>query len=84
MPGESPVMVVLDPVPLIVSIEVPLRDKVHVPEAGRLLKFTLPVVKAQLGWIGPLIVGVVGNGLTVTVISPTIGCSIREVVILTW
>ena len=36
------------------------RVKVHVPVAGKPLKITLPVAKAQLGWIIVPTVGAVG------------------------
>ncbi len=52
-------MVELVPEPVVV---VPPGDrvKVHVPVAGSPLKITLPVAKAQLGWVIVPTVGAVG------------------------
>jgi hypothetical protein len=44
--AESPVMVLLVPVPVIAPGLI-----VHVPVAGRPVKFTLPVAVAQVGWV---------------------------------
>ncbi|QYS89858.1 hypothetical protein [Flavobacterium davisii] len=45
---------------------------VHVPDAGKLLKLTLPVETLQLGCVIFDIIGAVGNGLTITFVESDI------------
>lgn len=56
-------MVVLVPVPVVVPPGVLVR--VHVPDAGKSLRTTLPVGTIQVGWV---IVPTVGASMWVTVI----------------
>jgi hypothetical protein len=55
---------VLVPVPVVATAP-GLRVNVQVPEAGKLLKTTLPVAKVHVGCVIVPIVGVVGKGLIV-------------------
>ena len=48
------------PVPVVV-VPLGVLVKVHVPEAGKPLKTTLPVAIAQVGWVMVPTVGVVGD-----------------------
>ena len=43
-------MVILEPEPVVVILP-GLRVKVHVPEEGNPLKYTLPVETVQVGWV---------------------------------
>ena len=52
-------MVELTPEPVVV-VPPGVLVKVHVPLAGNPLKITLPVTKAQLGWVIVPTVGAVG------------------------
>ena len=53
-------MVELMPVPVVI-VPPGVLVNVHVPEAGKPLKTTLPVAIAQVGWVIIPIVGVVGD-----------------------
>ena len=55
VPAESPDMVVLDPVPVVVPPGVLLN--VQVPDDGRSFNTTLPVESEQVGWVIVPIVG---------------------------
>ena len=52
-------MVELIPEPVVV-VPPGVRVKVHVPVAGKPLRITLPVVRAQVGWVIVPTVGAVG------------------------
>lgn len=66
VPGTSPVMVVLEPVP--VTVAPPgVTVIVQSPDAGRLLSITLPVGSAQVGCVTVPGIGAVGLALTVRV-----------------
>lgn len=59
VPGESPVIIVLEPVPLVMDAPGVLI-KVQVPVAGNPFKVTLPVATVQVGCIIVPTVGAVG------------------------
>jgi hypothetical protein len=68
VPDESPEMVVLVPVPVVV-VPPGIRLSVHVPEAGKPDKTTLPVSTVQVGSVTVPTVGmagVTGAGLMTT------------------
>jgi hypothetical protein len=69
VPLTKPLTVVVVPDPVAVLEDVPLCVKVHVPVAGRLDKFKLPVVASQLGIETVPIVGETGEGFTVSTIA---------------
>lgn len=64
MPAASPVIVVLVPEPVVVC---PPGERVMVqsPDPGRLFRTTLPVGKAQVGWV--IVPGTGATGFAFTV-----------------
>ncbi len=59
MPEDSPLMVLLVPVPVVLTAP-GLLVRVHVPEAGRPVKVTLPVDTLHVGWMMVPTVGAPG------------------------
>jgi hypothetical protein len=66
-PGGSPVIVMLVPVPVVVTSPGE-RVNVHVPDDGKPLNITLPVVTASVGWVISPTKGAEGVGRTVIVV----------------
>lgn len=66
MPGAKPDIVVLIPVPVVVTAP-GLRVNVHVPVEGSPLNTTLPVATVQVGWVIVPTVGAAGMAFTVNV-----------------
>jgi hypothetical protein len=66
VPVGRPETVVLDPVPLEITLS-GLRVNIHVPEDGNPLRITLPVAKVHVGWVLAPTAGAAGTGLTVKV-----------------
>ena len=60
MPAVSPLMVVVVPVPVLITAS-GLRVSVHVPEAGSPLIATLPVATVHVGWVIAPITGISGT-----------------------
>jgi hypothetical protein len=59
VPADKPVIVVLVPVPVVVTPS-GLRVKVHVPVLGKPLRKTLPVATVQVGCVSMPTEGVLG------------------------
>ncbi len=59
MPEDRPLMVLLIPVPVVITAP-GLLVRVQVPEAGRPVKVTLPVDTLHVGWIMAPRVGAAG------------------------
>ena len=66
MSGAKPDIVVLIPVPVVVTAP-GLRVNVHVPVEGSPLNTTLPVATVQVGWVIVPTVGAAGMAFTVNV-----------------
>lgn len=66
VPAARPETVVLVPVPVVVAPPGE-RVRVHSPDAGRLLRATLPVATVHVGWVMLPTAGAVGLALTVRV-----------------
>ena len=70
VPGFSPVIVVVVPVPVVVTFPGCLVS-VQFPDEGRPLNAILPVPIVQVGWVMVPITGVEGLGLIITVVLPS-------------
>ena len=68
MPEANPVIVLVVPVPVEVN-PTGFCVSVHVPVAGKLFNITLPVARAQVGWVIVPTAGVVGTAETIAVTS---------------
>ena len=66
MPAFNPAIVVLVPVPVVMTLSGYLVNS-QAPEAGSPERITLPVGTAQVGWIMAPGIGGAGTGLTVSV-----------------
>ena len=66
MSGAKPDIVVLIPVPVVVTAP-GLRVNVHVPVEGSPLNITLPVATVLVGWVIVPTVGAAGMAFTVNV-----------------